>query len=184
MGPKWTTSGVLPPFLGAEPTRAAEMAPYPLKASEFCARFATSPERKEILRGWLRYRSDLRALGINSGFQWLDGSFVEDCETLRNRPPDDLDLVTFAPVPPGVKDAAALQQIISDNSKLFSPDDAKGEYHCHAFYVSFNLRPDLMVNLTRFYFGLFSHQRVTGIWKGMLQVALASDDAVAAALLA
>ena len=36
-----------------------------------------------------KYRAALRAVGFDRGFQWLDGSFVED------RVPKDLDVVSF-----------------------------------------------------------------------------------------
>ena len=34
-------------------------------------------------------------IGIGSGFQWLDGSFLENVEMTEKRDPGDLDLVTF-----------------------------------------------------------------------------------------
>ena len=44
--------------------------------------FAASPDRIRILRGLLAYRAPLRQRGISSGFQWLDGSFLEHKEGL------------------------------------------------------------------------------------------------------
>jgi hypothetical protein len=59
-------------------------------------RFAASRERLDILRGLLEYRAALGAIGIVQGFQWLDGSFVEDVEVTKGRPPSDIDVVTLA----------------------------------------------------------------------------------------
>lgn len=50
-------------------------------------RFATSAERIEILLVLIAYRTELRSLGFLDGFQWIDGSFVEQIEITRNRPP-------------------------------------------------------------------------------------------------
>ena len=58
-------------------------------------RFAISPARAAILRGFLDYRAALHAAGIIVGFQWVDGSFVENIETLEEREPNDMDVVTF-----------------------------------------------------------------------------------------
>ena len=53
-----------------------------------------------ILDGFLRFRELLTQAGFVSGFQWVDGSFLENVEMLENRPPNDLDVVTFY-IPPG-----------------------------------------------------------------------------------
>ncbi|WP_430649493.1 DUF6932 family protein, partial [Bradyrhizobium uaiense] len=38
---------------------------------------AAGEGRRSILRGWLLHRKALRAVGFGTGFQWIDGSFVE-----------------------------------------------------------------------------------------------------------
>ena len=77
------------------------MSPYTVSLSEVIKRHATSEARVRILTGLLDFRADLRAVGINDGLQWLDGSFVEDVEGIRGRAPADMDLVTFAHLPVG-----------------------------------------------------------------------------------
>jgi hypothetical protein len=57
--------------------------------------------------------SPSRALGFNRGFQWLDGSFVE------NKDPRDLDVVTFLYRPPGIHDAGELPRLLRANLNLF-----------------------------------------------------------------
>lgn len=185
MIPAWNTSGILPPFIGAEPTSGALMSPYVVRASHVVDRFATSLPRITILRGWLQFRADLRLLGIDRGFQWLDGSFVEHCEAIRGRPPKDLDLVTFGNMPVTLTGAsqATIDAFILANMNLFSPLAAKAHYGCHSFFVELEMRPENLINFTRFYYGFFSHQRVTGAWKGMANISLNSDDAAATALL-
>ena len=97
MIPVHNHEGVLPPFLpGGSPTEPGEMAPYKTNFSEVVQRYGETPERLAILEGLLAYRAALRGAGIINGFQWLDGSFVEDCEKNRNRPPTDIDIITFS----------------------------------------------------------------------------------------
>jgi len=69
--------------------------PYVVGLLDVVERFATTPERIRILDGLLRFRADLHQTGIVSGFQWLDGSFMEQVEILEHRPPRDLDVVNF-----------------------------------------------------------------------------------------
>ena len=111
--PQFDHNGVLPPHLGM-PTDPAQLSPYPVSPVEVCARFGFSAERRGILRGWLGMRAALRQLGYASGFQWLDGSFMEDAETFRGRPPGDIDVVSFleaSQIKPGEMDAPLLGAI-------------------------------------------------------------------------
>lgn len=101
MIPKFEESGVHPPLIGACPTKPANQAPYKVSLEAFVEHFATSKERKEILIGFIKYRYELKLLAIENGFQWLDGSFVENVEKTRGRAPNDIDLVTFAHRPVG-----------------------------------------------------------------------------------
>lgn len=169
---------VLPPYTGDSPGVRASMSPYPATMHEFAVRFATSKPRAEILQGLLNYREALRLIGVNSGFQWLDGSFVEDVEQIRKRPPQDIDVVTFGYSPPAA-DAAAYKQWWLANIALFDRNQTKQLYDCDAFYVDLRKRPEHLVDDARYWFGLFAHQRDTALWKGMVQVPLQSDDAAA-----
>lgn len=92
--PEWNTLGLLPPTDPADPT-SAERSPYPVALLDVILRFAISPERCKVLKGFLDYRAALHGMGLVSGFQWLDGSFTEQVETLERRPPKDIDVVTF-----------------------------------------------------------------------------------------
>ena len=48
------------------------------------------------MAGFLDFRALLHSLGINTGFQWLDGSFMENVELLEQRAPKDIDVVTLS----------------------------------------------------------------------------------------
>jgi len=149
---------------------------------EVVQRFALSPERIAIIRGLLAYRRDLRSNGVVDGYQWLDGSFVEDVEATRKRPPADVDIVTFSRLPVAntfIEKSAFLRA----HQPLFSPRLTKINYKCDAYFVDLDKKPELLVDDTRYWFGLFSHQRDTSLWKGMLKVLMQEDDITAIALL-
>lgn len=174
MIPNFEVSGVLPPFLGC-PTQPANQAPYKVTLDEFVSHFSTSDERKKILEGFLEYRVKLKSLGVNDGFQWLDGSFVEDVEKVRGRPPNDIDLVTFAFRPSGLDDNS-MRTLMTDNSDIFFSKSAKVKFSCDAYFVDLTTKPKFLVSQSRYWFGLFSHQRSTSLWKGMLEVDLTDDE--------
>lgn len=181
MIPSFNASGVLPPFVGSDAAAAAVTSPYACSISEFVVQFANTADRREIASGLLAFREELRRLGIVDGQQWFDGSFVEDCEVLRGRPPSDLDLVTVAKRPSAI--AAEWEKLIRDNPAIFNPMAAKAKFRCDAYFIDLSRRPDLIVSDVTYWYGLFSHQRTTALWKGMISVPLASDDGDAASLL-
>jgi hypothetical protein len=183
MIPTLNQSGVLPPFLpNAEPTQFAAMAPYEADLTEVVARFATTPERVDILRGLVSYRQLLRDAGIMDGFQWVDGSYVENCEQYRGRQPNDIDIVTFAERPVNCTDDAQWVAFVAKNkSQLFDRRSIKQAYLCDAFYEDLGLPSKVIVSRARYWFGLFSHQRTTYLWKGLLAIPLQADDQAAIA---
>ncbi|MGE0569140.1 MAG: hypothetical protein AB7O73_14475, partial [Bacteroidia bacterium] len=92
--PNFDHNNVLPPHLG-NPTDRTHLSPYPCSILELCHRFSTSSNRVQILKNYILFRQRMNALGIIYGFQWLDGSFLENIEFSEGRPPRDLDVVTF-----------------------------------------------------------------------------------------
>lgn len=181
--PMFNASMVLPPFVGDNPGIKASMSPYKAQISDVVKRFATSSDRLILLQGLLLYRHALRQCGVLDGFQWLDGSFVDDVEKVRNRAPADIDLVTFASRP-AASDGPGMQQWVAANGALFDPQQTKVKFACDAFFIDLRKPPDLLVQDTSYWFGLFSHQRATSRWKGMIQVPMQSDDADASKFLA
>jgi hypothetical protein len=179
--PAFNHSHVLPPFEGERLTRA-HSSPYLVATSELVQRFANSAPRSVILDGLLRYRADLRSLGFVSGFQWLDGSFVEDVEAREDRAPKDIDLVTFAYAPAGMS-KPQINQMMAGRPHLFDRDACKTGFLCDTFLVNLTTSPESLVTQTRYWYGLYSHRRGDALWKGMLQLPLDSDDAAARAML-
>lgn len=177
MIPEWNESGVLPPFLtGFTPADEHAVAPYKSTMLELVQHFSTSPERIEILKGVIAYRLQLRSNGISDGFQWLNGSFTENVEANDDRPPNDIDLITFADRPMQAQEDVEWNEFISSNLDLFDPSITKLNHKCDAYYVDMKLPSQMLVNRTRYWFGLFSHQRETFLWKGLLEIPLESDD--------
>lgn len=109
MIPDFNHSHVLPPFIGDGPTAASDISPYRGSMLEVTQRFASLPGRRRLIEGLLNYRADLAALGFVRGFQWLDGSFAEDVEAHEQRPPNDIDIVTFAFSPAGLSSTQVTQ---------------------------------------------------------------------------
>jgi hypothetical protein len=184
MIPALTHAGVLPPFLpNTDPAISSAMAPYSVTLSEVVARFANTPDRIEIFRGLLGYRQLLRDAGITDGFQWIDGSYVEDCERNRGRSPSDIDLVTFAKRPSGCADKTIWGDFVKKNAALFTPIEIKRQHRCDAYFVDLDLPGETIVANTKYWFGLFSHQRSSFLWKGLLTIPLQADDQIALASL-
>jgi hypothetical protein len=184
--PALTISGVLPPFHpGSGPADRTSVSPYRTDMVMIANRFASTPHRRRILSGLLDYRQLLHDIGIRDGFQWIDGSYLEDCEKFRKQPPNDIDLVTFAERPSTAAEESKWQAFVAQyEATVFDPAATKKQYSVDAYFVDLSLPPSLLVSRTRYWFGLFSHQRTSMIWKGMLEVPLGVDDSVARAVLA
>ncbi len=157
---------VLPPHLG-DPTNPGELSPYPCTTLDLCQRFGTSPERRAILQGLLNFRDRLRSEGLTNGFQWLDGSFLEDTETREGRAPKDLDLVTvYWGYDPDFQTRLASKFPAFANRSL-----SKGTYGLDHYNLDAGFSPAMVLDVTRYWILLFSHNR-QGIWKGMLRIEL------------
>lgn len=179
MIPKWNLSGVLPPFVGASPAEVTGASPYRATILEFAQQFCTSDRRIRLFQKLLDYRRALLAVGL-SGRQWLDGSFCEDVERVRRRVPGDIDVVNLLCVAPGTNPAA----VMAANPGLFAWAQVKSDYNCDAYHVDMGRRGEDTYRQLAYYLGLFSHQKATFLWKGMVEVPLPSDDDQAKAFLA
>jgi len=154
---------ILPPHLGMG-GQIQDLSPYRCTMAEVCERFATSAKRLQILKGVLDLRGKLREMTQDKGFQWFDGSFVEDIEVQENRDPGDVDIVTFC-----VVDHAKF------DSELLYRKHTKTTFHTDHFLVPLDIDPRTLVEQTKYWYGLFSHRR-DRTWKGMLHVELSETD--------
>ena len=184
--PPWTGEGILPPIDVAAPT-SANRAPYAVSLSDFVLRFSTSPERIAILTGFLDYRAALHAAGLTSGFQWVNGSFMEQVEICprRQRPPNDVDVVTFFHLPAGATQAS----VVARTPGLFPSTSAEHDalkltYRVDAYPISLGTPGERLVDHSAYWYGVWAHQRDTFKWKGFLQLDLSpAEDAAARPLL-
>jgi hypothetical protein len=170
--PPYTIGGLLPPYVSVNATDFSGMSPYRCTLVESANRFATTTERVLIFRGLLQYRAQLFSFGL-TGFQWLAGSYTEEIESLEGRAPRDVDVVTFLRKPISLRDEAALKQFFTAAAPLFDNAQTKPNYHCDAFGIDLDAgNPQFLVDQTRYWFGLFTHRRITNVWKGIVEVPL------------
>jgi len=174
--PNFDHNKVLPPHIG-DPRRMQDLSPYPCSTLDLCQKFATSIERIRILEGFLSFRQQMFAFNISNGFQWLDGSFMEDVEHLENRAPNDIDIVTFYMGMPRFQYSV----IQAKFPEFISRDLSKSKYLVDHFGVDCSYRPDFIVEATRYWIQLFTHNRHR-VWKGMLRLELNTPDDDQAAL--
>jgi hypothetical protein len=164
--PAWNANGVIPPISSANPT-SAERSPYVVSLSEFVLRFATSAKRRQILNGFLQYRARLHTAGLTTGFQWLDGSFMENIEATETRDPNDMDVVTFFKLPVGLTQA----QVAATAPDLLDRRHLKATYFVDAFFVYLGSQAVSLVERSAYWYSVWSHRR-DSTWKGYLQVDL------------
>ncbi|MEO1497817.1 MAG: hypothetical protein AAFV43_11770 [Planctomycetota bacterium] len=130
---------------------------------ELCEAFGHTAERRQILSSFLSMRHVLQTT-VTDGFQWIDGSFVENVEAAQGRPPGDIDVVTFAD--PSTCDGGR-KGFMRQCKALLDPTQSKQIFRTHHFFVPLDIDGRSLVELSTYYFGLFSHKR-DGTPKGML----------------
>lgn len=114
--PEWDITGCLPIAI-----ERIAFSPYQMTSIEFVQHFNKTKERAKLLKDWLKYRHEI-ASNIYYGFEWVNGSFVENVEKTRKSPPNDIDVVDFVIF-----------------KKELSPQEyktIKRRYHVDAFLVS------------------------------------------------
>ena len=169
--PDWDSQGVLPPINSASPT-SLDRSPYRVSLVDFVLRFGNADPRRRILAGFLDFRSALHGIGVDSGFQWVDGSFLEDIERIENRSPRDLDLVTFFRLPEG-----RTQRTLRDAApNIFDNAYCKENFRVDAYFQPLDDgSPESLVAQSAYWYSVWSHRR-NEYWKGYLQLDLSSTD--------
>lgn len=177
--PKWGANGVLPPVLSGGVIGIDIRSPYETDTVKLVERFATSKERCQILLGLLEYRKALYQSEITAGFQWLNGSFMEQVEMLESRAPRDIDVVSFLDL--NNLNQEALLQVSGD---LFDQQQVKDRYAVDAYFIQIGIALDKgLTNRIAYWYSMWAHRR-NGVWKGFLQIDFdPSKDAEARMLL-
>lgn len=114
------------------------------------------------------FRKTMHNAGITNGFQWINGSFTEDVETLEGRAPRDIDVLTFYKDVPEEK----LQGIMNAFPEFAYPQKSKETFQVDHYTVDISFpQGEAIVRLINYWIQLFSHNR-NGIWKGMVELEL------------
>lgn len=169
--PAWTPKGVLPAHTASNPMSSAGRSPYEVSLVDCVLRFGTTQERRAILAGYLAYRAALHEAGLVRGFQWLNGSFCEDVETIEGRAPNDLDVVSFYHLPPSTTQA----QLAALHPDTFDKNGVKARWKVDGYTVSLGGPPERLIERGAYWYGAWSHRR-DDLWKGFLQVNLEPND--------
>lgn len=178
--PAFDHNNVLPPHIGNPANGSHLVSPYPVTTVELVERFATSPQRITILNGLLSFRNNLHQIGLINGFQWLDGSFLEDIEAQEKRAPNDLDMITMY----WGYDYLFQEEMIRQLPAFVDRDIAKADFLLDHFGFDVGIHPFATVEITRYWIQLFTHNR-NRVWKGMVRIELNTpiEDANALQLL-
>lgn len=172
MIPQWNNAAVVPPIRPGHPGHSPDRSPYRVPLVGVVERFAISPERIRILRGLIAYRAALAQTIIAEGFQWLNGSFLENKEVLKGEAPKDVDVVTFYQLPAG-KNQSDLED---PTPYLFDHAHVKKTYLVDAYTHQIGGSLDRYdVRQISYWHSMWSHRR-NGIWKGFVQVELSTTE--------
>ena len=176
--PSFAPHGALPPFTDGDPTNPRARSPYAAEMRVFVERFCTTPPRAKLLKGLNAYRKHLFKGGFVSGYHWLDGSFVENVEVTRKRPPSDIDVITLFNRP--IKYQANMASWASDyptqiHPQYFETRNMKPRFFCDTFAINLDAEARALVRDTTYWFGLFSDIRGSTEKKGIVEIPLATD---------
>lgn len=170
MIPPFNHNFVIPPNVG-NPAIIENVSPYICDIMEFCNHFSTSKERVRIMKGFVEFRLQLVQYGVIHGFQWIDGSFTENVEEREKRAPNDIDVVTFFKGIPN----SAFPLIQNNFPEFISSKLSKQKYLVDHYPFQYDYKPELTVQMTKYWCQLFSHNR-KGVWKGILQLPLYEES--------
>lgn len=170
----WNIQGVIPPIATGEEGHSPKRSPYPISINEFVHKFAFSTERIKILIGFLEYRKAIYSSGITTGFQWINGSFVENIESIAERAPNDIDVVTFSNLYQTIPNYPKWAEI---NFNFLSNPIAKNKYKVDSYWVDMDIGfNEYSIERCTYWYSMWSHQRDTNIWKGFFVISLSPSD--------
>jgi hypothetical protein len=174
--PALNSHGVLPPHQG-NPADRVSTSPYQATTLELCVKFSKTPARRAILKGYLGLRTLLHHLQITNGFQWVDGTFLEDGRHPKQKSPDHIQVVTFCHPSPLFAEPEFSDLV----ETLTSRKATRTQFQVDHMPVLLSWPTETVIDHTRHWCGLLSHQRETGVWKGLLRIDLntIADDTAA-----
>lgn len=165
--PEWDDRGLLPPYMG-HPAATEDRSPYQVSLADVVGRFGTTSARCDLLAGFLDFRATLRQAGLTRGFQWVNGSFIEDIMHIEAREPRDIDVITFYHLPNGYTQA----DFIIAFPLEFNRTTIRNQYKVDARFLCMdNINMSYLASRFVYYNNLLSHRR-NWEWKGYLQIDL------------
>jgi hypothetical protein len=176
--PDFDHNHVLPPFINESPGNPANHSPYVCSINEFCEKFATTPTRIHLLKNFVKFRIKIHDSKITEGFQWVDGSFLENKEKALDQNPNDIDVATFFQV----TSPDTEQKVKTDFPDFSHRKLAKDNYKLDHLLIHIPaLNPYDLIRSTNFISKLFSYSR-RGVFKGLVEIHLNTIDEDIAAL--
>jgi len=163
----WDSRGLLPPF-DTNGVKIENRSPYKTNIINFIDIFGFNAQRLDILDKFVDYTKIVKESGVQIHKIWIDGSFCEKCETLRKRPPNDID-------------AVILHTIIDENllknnlDLILNKNKVKTEFKTDSYFV---LIPPSYANLEDqyafiekivYWSSFWSHTRDND-WKGFIEL--------------
>jgi len=176
MIPAWNLQGVIPPVRPGAHGHDPDRSPYKASLQSLVDAMGTSCARLNILEGLLEFRAEIHTIGIDTGFQWLNGSFSENVEVVEARDPRDVDVVTFLDLPKGLDQ----ESLVARNPRLFDQAYVRDTFQVDAYWEVLGrpLKADAVQSIS-YWYSMWSHRR-DGMWKGFIQVGLdPAEDVVA-----
>ena len=181
--------GLLPPYIGDSAASPSYRSPYSISVETLVAELGTTQLRRELLVGFLSFRSRLRNAGVENAWQWINGSFVEN-EILRPRDdgkehPQDIDVVTLWHLPDeqfaGAQTWAEIyqreQEFTDKHPEVFDRDRVKMELRVDSLWIPLIQEIPRIVEQVSYWYGLWSHTKPSNefqygemAWKGFIQV--------------
>jgi len=164
--PHWDSNGIIPPVDLKNPL--VKRSPWRVSLEDVVLTFGTSPERRKLLSGFLSFRSELHKIGLAQGFQWIDGSFLENIELLETRDPHDIDVVTFFHLP----DSCTEKSLAETFPHVFDHDNVKDTYYVDSYIINLDDMPlEFIISNSAYWYSVWSHRRDMR-WKGYFQIDL------------
>lgn len=179
--PAWDSRGVLPPVRPGEEGASSERSPYKCSLESLIDRFGVTDHRLGLLNKLLDYREALHNAGLIEGFQWINGSFVQDIERQDSRPPNDIDIVTHFYLPPGETQKTLVQK----NFAIIDNACVKQKYGVDVYFNPLGaVANESFVRRVSYWYSMWSHRREDNVWKGFVEINLSPyEDGNARALL-
>jgi len=168
----YSMRGVVPHHLEDWPERPV-MPPYPISLAEFARRFTYTAQRICLFQGFLEIRKSLKLRGI-SGFQWVNGSFVQS-EAIYGRDPEDIDILTWV----NCDSVEQFEELING----IDCEAMERDNYCHVFFAP-AVDGQILWRDGAYWLWLFGHtntfkvidEKDRGLAKGFYKVDLADSE--------